>query len=306
MKAFHEVRNYASDFMVWHEHYDNISFVAHWHREIELIYVRSGSAEIHVTDTTLSAKQGDLVVCDSGDIHYCDTHSEDSSLDFLLFDTGIISSHYQYNSFATHIVRRAEMDNYCLTSEWIRLLSVIDGELSERRPFYTDVVKSELRGFWYRLLRDIPGRTGVSVMQNRRRSMLSDFQGVLSFLEDHYSDSISLEDAAEMMNFSPSHFSRLFKQLTGTGFVRYLNIIRVSQAAELLITTDDRIIDISSLCGFENIRTFNRVFLEITGYTPTEYTKRPESKSYNFTYYRSSADLISMPENNPTIRRETV
>jgi mannose-6-phosphate isomerase-like protein (cupin superfamily) len=78
MKAFHEVRNYASDFMVWHEHYDNISFVAHWHREIELIYVRSGSAEIHVTDTTLSAKQGDLVVCDSGDIHYCDTHSEDS------------------------------------------------------------------------------------------------------------------------------------------------------------------------------------------------------------------------------------
>ena len=39
MKAFHEVRNYTSDFMVWHKQYENISFIAHWHREIELIYV---------------------------------------------------------------------------------------------------------------------------------------------------------------------------------------------------------------------------------------------------------------------------
>ena len=43
MKAFHEVRSYDSDFMVWHSNYENIGFLAHWHKEIELIYVRSGS-----------------------------------------------------------------------------------------------------------------------------------------------------------------------------------------------------------------------------------------------------------------------
>jgi transcriptional regulator GlxA family with amidase domain len=89
--------------------------------------------------------------------------------------------------------------------------------------------------------------------------------------------------------------------MTGTGFVRYLSIIRISQAADLLTTTDLKITDIAYQCGFSSIRTFNRVFLEVTGYTPTEYSKRPESKSYNFTYYRSSSDLISKPEDNPTI-----
>ena len=36
MKAFHEVRSYDSDFMVWHSNYENIGFLAHWHKEIEL------------------------------------------------------------------------------------------------------------------------------------------------------------------------------------------------------------------------------------------------------------------------------
>ena len=39
MKAFHEVRNYNSDLMVWYSSYENISFVAHWQKEIEFVYV---------------------------------------------------------------------------------------------------------------------------------------------------------------------------------------------------------------------------------------------------------------------------
>ncbi|MFQ9150244.1 MAG: hypothetical protein ACLR6B_00355 [Blautia sp.] len=51
MKAFHEVRNYRSDFMVWQCAYTNISFLAHWHQEIELIYLRSGSARFASMNT---------------------------------------------------------------------------------------------------------------------------------------------------------------------------------------------------------------------------------------------------------------
>lgn len=134
--------------------------------------------------------------------------------------------------------------------------------------------------------------------------MLVNFQTLLTYLEDHYDDNITLEDAAEIMGFSPSHFSRLFKQLTGTGFVRYLNLIRISQAAQLLTESDKKITDIAYLCGFSNIRTFNRAFLEITGYTPSAYIRQPESKSYNFTYYRSSDHLFTQPADNPTIIKD--
>ncbi len=302
MKAFHEVRNYISDFMVWHGRYTNISFIAHWHREIELIYVDSGCAEIHVTDDTIHAKTGDLVICDSGDIHYCNTHTEDSVLDFLLFDTGILSSQYQYHSFMSHLVSKKDMDRSGLSVILSVLLHTIDEELSARHLFYQDIIRSDIRSFWCRMLRILPCSSTATAMQDRRKNMLSDFQSLLTFLEDHCNGDITLDDAAEMMNFSPSHFSKLFKQLTGSGFVRYLNIIRISKAAELLTTTDDRIIDISLMCGFSSIRTFNRVFTGLTGYTPSAYRKQPEKRSYNFTYYHSSADLLTRPEFNPTIR----
>ena len=90
MKAFHEIRNYNSDLMVWHSGYENISFVAHWQKEIELVYVRSGEASFHVADQSFTAHAGDLVICESGQIHYSDSYTSQNHLDFLIFDTNII------------------------------------------------------------------------------------------------------------------------------------------------------------------------------------------------------------------------
>ena len=58
MKAFHEVRNYRSDFMVWQCAYTNISFLAHWHQEIELVYLRSGSARFCINEHNFTARAG--------------------------------------------------------------------------------------------------------------------------------------------------------------------------------------------------------------------------------------------------------
>ena len=91
MKAFHEVRNYNSDLMVWYSGYENISFVAHWQKEIELVYIRSGEASFHVADQSFTAHAGDLVVCESGQIHYSDSYNTKNHLDFLIFDTNLIS-----------------------------------------------------------------------------------------------------------------------------------------------------------------------------------------------------------------------
>ena len=51
MKAFHEVRSYGSDFMVWCQTYEDISFLSHWHKEIELIYISAGSRHVLAVNT---------------------------------------------------------------------------------------------------------------------------------------------------------------------------------------------------------------------------------------------------------------
>lgn len=115
MKAFHEVRNYDSDYMVWHSRYENVGFLAHWHKEIELIYVRSGSCLLSITDQTFLAHAGDLTVCESGMIHYSDSHGMDNVLDFLIFDTSILGPLFQNPGFMHPLITKAELDTFGLS-----------------------------------------------------------------------------------------------------------------------------------------------------------------------------------------------
>lgn len=298
MKAFHEVRNYATDLMVWHRAYENISFVAHWHREIELLYIKRGSIRMQVTNHAFTAGEGDLVVCDTGEIHYSDSYSRDSVLDFIIFDTGLISSHYTYHCFAKPFLTAEELEKSGLKKRLLALEALIDKELSEKEAYYQDIVRANLQDFWFRLLRVMPIDQG-GVMKNRRVAMLEDFQSLLSYMEEHADENITLETAAEKMHFSPSHFSKVFKQLTGTGFVRYLNTIRVTLASELLARSDIPMTQIAFSCGFQNVRNFNRVFKEIAGCTPSEYMQIAGSEPLNFTYYKSKTNILSEAEKDP-------
>lgn len=282
MKAFHEVRSYDSDVMVWCQTYENISFLSHWHKEIELIYVRSGVCRINVGDQSFTAHGGDLVICDTGNIHYSDSYEEENVLHFLIFDPGIISSVYEFSRFICPHVTKEQLEEFGLTASLEELFQVVERELDTQDKYYQDIVKARIREFWYLLKRKLPQGSTQGASFNRRIEQMDDFQKFLSYMEEHYSENITLEFAAEQVNFSPSHFSKMFKKLTGINFVTYLNMLRVEKAMEQLKNTSKKVTDIGLNCGFNNIRTFNRVFKEITGYTPREFSQRMEDVSETY------------------------
>ena len=290
MKAFHEVRSYDSDFMVWHSNYENIGFLAHWHKEIELIYVRSGSCSLSITDHSFTVHAGDLAVCESGVIHYSDSHGMDNSLDFIIFDTSILGQLFQNPGFTFPLVSKEQLESYGLTARLEALIRTVSSELTDKAPFYQDVVTSSIQTFWALLKRFHPRADADQLPDGRRSRMLSELQELLAYIDVHYADNISLEYAAGRMNFSPSHFSKTFKKLMGINFVTYLNMVRVEQAAQELRHTEKKFTDVALSCGFNNIRTFNRVFKEITGCTPSEFLALPDPDLYKRTYYNRRSE----------------
>lgn len=82
------------------------------------------------------------------------------------------------------------------------------------------------------------------------------------------------KNLAATTNYSYSNMIRLFKKYTGYTIVEYVHIKKIDYAAELLIHTDKRIIEISSLLGYDSLSHFNRLFKRYTGLTPTEYKKK--------------------------------
>lgn len=298
MKAFHEVRNYDSDFMVWHSSYENIGFLAHWHKEIELIYVRAGACRLSINEESFTAQAGDLVVCESGVIHYSDSHGLDNSLDFIIFDTSILSPLYHNPHFVQPLVTREDLIRYGLTNRLDVLLDTVSRELTERRPYYKEVVTSSIQTFWALLKRCHPRSGSEQTPDDRRGRTLAHLQELLTWIDAHYADNITLEYAAEQMNFSNSHFSKTFKKLMGINFVTYLNMVRVEEATRQLRNTEKKFTDIALSCGFNNIRTFNRVFKEITGCTPSEFLLLPDPETYKRTYYNRRSSETEFVEND--------
>ena len=86
-------------------------------------------------------------------------------------------------------------------------------------------------------------------------------------------------------------------------YVTYVNMVRIEQAIQMLSTNQHRMIEIALECGFSNIRTFNRVFKEITGYTPTEFSSQVDPDHYKTTYYHRKSGETEYVENGSTTMR---
>jgi YesN/AraC family two-component response regulator len=94
----------------------------------------------------------------------------------------------------------------------------------------------------------------------------------LSYIENHYKEIVSLESCAENVGISYAHLSRLFKKETAFSFSEYLNRFRISKAKMFLAEKKLPIKQIVDETGFTNYNYFFKVFKDIEGITPVEYS----------------------------------
>lgn len=96
-------------------------------------------------------------------------------------------------------------------------------------------------------------------------------QSVKDYLALHYSEKISLEQAAAYVYMNPSYLSRLFTEAEGIGLNKYLQKIRIEKAKELLRDPRIRVYEVADLVGYPNFQHFLKIFKQITGITPSKY-----------------------------------
>lgn len=94
---------------------------------------------------------------------------------------------------------------------------------------------------------------------------------VTAYLDEHYSEDLSLVRVARAVGCSPYHVSHLFQRELDTTFLTALTAIRMARARTLLATTDDSVADVARAVGYGTARHFRTVFKRAVGVTPTAY-----------------------------------
>ncbi|MFE5322071.1 helix-turn-helix domain-containing protein [Paenibacillus sp. NPDC056579] len=96
----------------------------------------------------------------------------------------------------------------------------------------------------------------------------------LTFIEEKYTDNISISDIAASIGISSGHLSRLFKAEVGKPPLEYLTEYRLEQGKQLLVDSTQSLHQISEAIGYNDVHTFIRFFKKYEGTTPGEYRKQ--------------------------------
>ncbi len=97
---------------------------------------------------------------------------------------------------------------------------------------------------------------------------------MLGYIEEHYGEKITIQQAASLCGYSSSHFMKYFKKYTGMAFIEYLNDYRLTAAGHKLLNAKASVTSIAQGCGFDNLSYFNRLFRQKYGLSPRQYRRQ--------------------------------
>ena len=271
MSAKHEYRLYANRSLVWVGKYRNLKNISHWHYDHELVVCESGEALVHLDQNQYTLKKGECIFLRGQSIHSI-ISSFDSILYVALFSEKLIpdiTDSYQmsYPLFADNFdVRKTLME--------IRRCDFERGRFYDLR---NNALMEELITKIFSALEILKEDIIQSKVTRKYKDLLYD-------MDENVRDYDFLK-AVNYMNMSEAYFSRFFKKVSGMTFSQYLNHIRVNKAIDLIRQGKLSITQISAECGFDTIRNFNRVFKQITTYSPKKlpegYVLSLRSNSHN-------------------------
>lgn len=256
MLAKFEKRAYAGNEHVWVGKYRNLHNISHWHMEHELIACREGSAQVMLDDTMFNITQQQCIFCHSGCVHYISA-SPDSLLLVCLFNEKM----YDPITSPFTLENPVFEDRYGILPK----LSEIRHELQNQPIFFECRTEAMIGEILVDVFRGEPLRKA----QWQFSDVITRYKQLLNYIDLEY-EHITYRNAVQFMNMSDAYFSRYFKRQAGMTFSQYLNVVRIEKAVQLLDSAPTmKITDVMLRCGFNTIRSFNRVFRAVTGFTPT-------------------------------------
>lgn len=258
------------------------TYPIHWHNQIEIIFLPEDAAisappKLLIQDTLYELQPGDVLFVWPGDLHEI-VENHDKKLCAIQFVSGLISEQPDFvpllNQFRSiHHIAYEEATGFLQNFSYqAKQIFTID----EKKDNFYRIHK--LMCLFEMLMELVTygkenHRNQNNLAHDYSGQTLSKIQEACEYISDNCEQDLSLDILAEYTNFSPSYFSRIFKRATGYSFVEYLALQRIKKAQLLLSDFSISITDVSYQAGFKSIATFNRVFREHKGCSPSEYRK---------------------------------
>ena len=253
----------------------------YWHQSIELLYVLSGSAQVHCRSTQYNLHEDDIILVNMFDVHSvsgnkCEVLS--LKIDISALDPEI--SHFSQKRFNCNSSIESDKTKFIPLK---RLLALI--VKANANP--EDNIELLNKSYIYELLYILSTYFKVEDTTNYKDANKNSerIKNIITYINKNYREKISLNDLADTFYLSTPYISKIFKELIGLSFSDYLTEIRLSSAVKDLASPTSKIEYVAEKNGFPNTRSFVTAFKNKYNYLPSKYSKKVTS---NYSSKKSS------------------
>lgn len=265
-------------------YHDNISEAGvpwHWHDELEVLVIETGSARVSVNGTDYVVRQGEGFFVNTGVLHGMWSGGREpcylqsvvfhhrlvgGSVDSILWQKYLEPLISDPCRPCVHLSKAREWEEAAakaIKAAWQSCVSEMEGFEFEVREWLSWLV--------FLLTKNCPKaekRPSEKTLRDGKRIKI-----MLQYIQEHYDGELTLAKIAESVNLSENECLRCFRGMIGSTPIQYVKQLRVQKAAELLASTNRKISDIGAECGFQEMSYFAKTFRELKGCTPSEYRK---------------------------------
>lgn len=252
------------------------NYPLHIHQFAELCYLIDGSLEVTVNDRVLTLHAGDYLFIAPLSVHGYSTPERCDAV-VMAFPTSLLPEAVTINSFsAGHRSDAPDAAGY-FESLFVRgglgtpaFAPADNDQPSQMRLFYIDLAGQRQ----FIRVRSALGALLAECSENSDKPTgdTDALAKLLRWLDRHFTEPVTLSDAASALGYSCNYLSHRIKKLSGMSFPDILSNLRVEYSRDLLLR-GMTVLDAALESGFETERSFYRAFRKITGMTPGEYVK---------------------------------
>lgn len=237
---------------------------------LELVLVMSGSTLAIIDGVPWNAAAGDILLYNKGSFHQ---EVAEQSHEFSLYCVaasgvqlpGLPEDHICGKKAPRVVHTGSDFEMFRLL--FSRIFEIVRNGDSGQAPLLDGYMKALLGEV---VLKCEQQKEVSSPKASGKRNLSEE---ILEWINNHYTENVSLALIARELSTSPDNVSHIFKKKYGYSPMQYMNFLRVGQAQIRLIETKDKISDIAVDVGYNNIGNFNRSFFLVTGLSPREFRK---------------------------------
>lgn len=216
----------------------------HFHGEMELSFLLSGSHELTVNNETRILNKGDICFCNPYELHQYQPKSKGEHILLTIRP-------FEYAPFSNAI--KYSLPNFLEDKEFnLKILELLEEIIATQDHLNT----MERLGYIGLILGRILHHYGYS---NNNTNIKDNFGEILLYIDNNYRNPLTRDSVAKRFGYSPTYFSRIFSENFHCSFTEYINNLRYEKALAEISTSQKNKTEIILSNGFNNIQSFYRL-----------------------------------------------